>query len=414
MERRRAGQSVYIRRSTRLAALHLHQRSAPLDARERVAALASEIRSPDVVALLTCHRVEIYATLPEPADPRAELARRLGTEIDALSGAEVRVGADAAAHLFRVAAGLDSVIVGEAQIASQLRRTFDSARAGGIDPILAALFQRALHLARTVRRTTPLGAVRRSVGSLAVDEALRHVADPLRATVLVVGAGEIGKLAARALARLAARALARRVGHLLIANRDAARAAELASSIEAEAVVLDGLAAALARADVVISAADTRGTLLTRALLGSRAAHGPLVVVDIAMPRSVADDARSVAGLVYRDVDDLAVHTPDVPDAVLADAEDRCASEAASFTAWLRERESAATIRVLRERADAIREAKLARALSHLSHLSERDREVVSSLAASLTAGLLHEPIVRLRRAPEAERAARALFGIER
>ncbi|MBI2323708.1 MAG: glutamyl-tRNA reductase [Chloroflexi bacterium] len=371
-----------------------------------MAALASEIRSPDVVALLTCHRVEIYATLPEPADPRAELARRLGTEIDALSGAEVRVGADAAAHLFRVAAGLDSVIVGEAQIASQLRRTFDSARAGGIDPILAALFQRALHLARTVRRTTPLGAVRRSVGSLAVDEALRHVADPLRATVLVVGAGEIGKLAARALAR--------RVGHLLIANRDAARAAELASSIGAEAVGLGGLAAALARADVVISAADTRGTLLTRALLGSRAAHGPLVVVDIAMPRSVADDARSVAGLVYRDVDDLAVHTPDVPDAVLADAEDRCASEAASFTAWLRERESAATIRVLRERADAIREAKLARALSHLSHLSERDREVVSSLAASLTAGLLHEPIVRLRRAPEAERAARALFGIER
>lgn len=406
MEPRHADQSVYIPRSTRLTALHLHQRSAALHARERVAALAGEIRSPDAVALLTCHRVEIYAMLPEPADPRVELARRLGTETDLLSHAEVRFDAEAAAHLFRVAAGLDSVIVGEAQIALQLRRTFDRARADGIHPILAALFQRALHLARTVRTTTPLGTVRRSVGSLAVDEALRHVADPLRATVLVVGAGEIGKLAARALAR--------RVGHLIIANRDIARAAELASSIGAEAVGLDGLALTLARADVVISAADTRGTLLTRALLGSRGADRPLVVLDIAMPRSVAEDARSLAGQIYRDVDDLAVYTPDVAETVLEDAERRCVAEAASFTAWLRERESAATIRALRERADAIREAKLARALGHLSHLSDRDRDVVSSLAASLTAGLLHEPIVRLRRAPEAESAARALFGLER
>ncbi|MDE3113047.1 MAG: glutamyl-tRNA reductase [Chloroflexota bacterium] len=392
---------------SRLAALLLHQRTASLDARERLTAVAGAATpGRDLVRLLTCHRVELYAVVDAGADPRAEIASRLGSDDDVLAEARVLVDGKAAAHLFHVAAGLDSAIVGEGQIAGQVRAAYETARAGGLDPILAGLFQRALHLARTVRTTTELGLVRRSIGSLAVDEALRHVPDATRATALVVGAGEIGKLAARALAS--------RVGRLVIANRDAARAADLAGPIDADAVGLDRIADGLERADVVISAADTRGSLLTRELLAERAACRPLVLVDIAVPRSIAEDARDLPGLLYRDVDHLAAgEASAVPAAAVAAATERCAAETASFTSWLRERESADTIRALRERANEIRARQLERAMKHLGHLSERDREVVASLASGLTHALLHEPTVRMRGRPEAERAARRLFGLE-
>lgn len=390
----------------RLALLSLHQRNAGLDARERLTALAHAAPPSDrLVALLTCHRVELYAAIPAGADPRNAFAALLAADRDALAEATLRADHDAAVHLFRVALGLDSAIVGEAQIAGQLRRVYDAARDRGIDPLLAALIQRALHLARTVRASTPLGSVRRSVGSLAVDEALRHVADPARARVLVVGAGEIGKLAARALAR--------RVGVLVIANRDHAKAVELAAPLGAVAIPLAELPRAIMAADAVISAADTRGAVITRALLAERARTRPLVLVDIAVPRSVAPDARTVDGLVYRDVDDLADAGAPLDDAAIADAERRCAREADALSTWLAERDRTPTVRALRERADAIRERQLGRAMRHLGHLPDRDREVVASLASSLTHALLHEPTVRARGDVEAERAARVLFGIE-
>jgi glutamyl-tRNA reductase len=391
----------------RIGLLSLHQRAASLETRERLAALAADATPrTDAVALLTCHRVEVYAAIPADADPRACFARLLSCGDDALAEATVRTDREAALHLFRVAAGLDSAIMGEAQIANQVRRAYDAARLDGVDPLLAGLLQRALHVARTVRAGTPLGSVRRSIGSLAVDAALTHVADPARATVLVVGAGEIGKLAARALSR--------RVGRLIVANRDRGRAEAVAAGVGAEAASLADLASALERADAVISAADTRGSVLTRALLEARAADRPLVVVDIAVPRSVAEDARALAGVTYRDVDDLAADVPAVPEHVVADAERRCEAEAAAFVAWADGRERVPTLRALHERADRIRERQLARALRHLGHLAPRDREVVASLAGALTNALLHEPTVRVRQAPENERAARALFGLDR
>lgn len=392
--------------AARLVLLSLHQREASLDARERLTVVArAAAPGPDLVPLLTCHRVELYAVVDPAADPRAALAQRVASTDPVLDEARVVADAEAATHLFRVAVGLDSAIVGEGQIAGQVRRAYEEGRTRGLDPALAALLQGALHLARTIRASTELGTVRRSIGSLAVDEALRHVSDPLAATALIVGAGEIGKLAARALAR--------RVGRLVIANRDHARAVELAGPIDAEAIGLDDLDGALDRADVLISAADTRGTILTRALLEGRAARRPLVVVDIAVPRSVAEDARAMPGVLYRDVDHLAAGSSAVPPGDVAEAERRCRAAAEDHMAWLRERDSTDTIRELRERAGAIRQRQLARAMRRLGHLSERDRDVVEALATSLTNALLHEPTVRLRGRPDEERAARVLFGIE-
>ncbi|MDP9265963.1 MAG: hypothetical protein M3O91_07600, partial [Chloroflexota bacterium] len=279
-----------------LGLARLHQRDALLDARERFAATAAARVGPDLLLLSTCHRVECYVAIPPDVDRAAWVrARVLGGDDPSTASVTVETGEAAVLHIFRAAMGLDSVVRGEGQILVQLRDAYDRARAtGGLDPLLSEAVQHALHLAREVRSATSLGRIRRSVGSLAVDTVIALLARPSASTVLVVGAGEVGKLASRALAS--------RVGAVRIANRDAARGRQVAETIGAIALGLDELGGALLGADAVISAADTRGTLLTHERLEPRVARGPLVLVDVAVPRSVAEDARCLPGLVYRSV----------------------------------------------------------------------------------------------------------------
>jgi glutamyl-tRNA reductase len=387
-----------------LAAFVLHQRTASLGVRERYAIrVASLPPQPGLIAISSCHRVELYAATAHGR--HAEVVHQaLGPELaSGVTDGRWYEGEDAARHLFRVTAGLDSVVVGEGQIAGQIRRLHAEARDRGIDPVLDRVLRRALAVARELRAMT--GSHGRSVGSLAVDEALSHVPDPATATALVIGAGEIGKLSARALAR--------RVGHLVIANRDADRARALADGIAARAVGLDALAREIGAADVVISAADTRGSLLTRELLAARCARRPLVLVDIAVPRSVAEDARDLPGLLYRDVDHLAAERAAVSPELVERAEARCAEEARAFMDDLRSRSAAGTIRALRQRAEDARRRQLDRALRKLAHLSDRDRRVVEGLASSLVGAIVHEPTVALRGSPERAEAARALFRLD-
>ncbi len=197
---------------TRLVAHIVHQRDAALDTRERL--LATLLDAPGRVLLSTCHRVEIYETT-DRIEPVPEM--------------RTLVGRDAAAHLLRVAAGLDSAIAGEPQILRQVRVAYETATSD-LHPMLGRLFERALHVGREIRRATRLGDVQRSVGSLAVDDALRSLVDPESATVLVIGAGEMGKLAVRALSR--------RVARVLVANRDRARAELAAATNKAVALGL--------------------------------------------------------------------------------------------------------------------------------------------------------------------------------
>lgn len=387
----------------RFALLHLHQRAAALDARERIAAAAAAAAGPDCVVLATCHRVELYLAVPTDADPRAIVAARTGLDPDDLGALELRLDEPAVAHLFGMTCGLDSAVRGEAQIAGQVRAAYDAARAQGpVHPLLARALERALAVARDVRATLPSGE-RRSVGSLAVDEALRQLDDPAGATVLVVGAGEIGKLAARALGT--------RIGTLLIANRDPERAASIAAICAGRTVPFEALGPAIGAADAIISAADTRGAVLTAAALRARAAERPLVVVDLAVPRSVAEEARTLPGLIYRDVDDLAT-TADLPAERLEAITLRCAQAADAFAAERRERSAAQTIGDLREQAEQLRAAQLERALARLGHLPERDRRVVEALASGLVNALLHQPTLALKADPDRERAARELFGL--
>lgn len=389
-----------------LGLLRLHQRDALIDERERFAAIAAARAGPDLLLLSTCHRVECYVAIPPDVDHGAWVrARVIGDDGDTVP-AVVETGAAAVQHLFRAAMGLDSVVRGEGQILGQLRDAYDRARTtGGLHPMLSEVTQHALHIAREVRSSTSLGRVRRSVGSLAVDAVVALLPDPSAATVLVVGAGEVGKLASRALAL--------RVGAIQVANRDAARARQVAEAIGATALGLGDLDDALLGADAVISAADTRGTLLTAERLAPRTARGPLVLVDIAVPRSVGEDARSLPGLVYRSVDELDAGEEPLRDGDVALAELRCAEESRRFIRAREARAASPTIEALRERADRIRRTQLERALAKLGHLDARDRRVVEALSSALTGALMHGPTVALRDDPLKERAARELFGLE-
>ena len=385
-----------------IALFSLHQRDAGLDVRER-SLRELPPPGPDLLVLATCHRIEIAFALDGAADARAAIARRLGSE-PPVEGT-LRTGVEAARQLLRVACGLDSVVRGEGQILGQLRRAFDAARSdGGLDPALALLARRAIELGRELRRTTPLGAVRRSLGSLAVDAALDGLADPQTAGILIVGAGEMGKLALRALAR--------RAGVVFVANRDAERAAGLAAAHGAVALPLADIETVLDRVAAVIAAADTRGTVLTADRIRRRAARGPFTIVDLAVPRSVAAEARGIPGLRYVDVDGLAGVGSQLDPEIVAELERRCATTADAILHELGTRRAAPTIRALRARAEEIRRIHLDRALSRLAHLSPRDRQVVESLSEGLAHALMHEPTVRLREEPDRERAARDLFAL--
>ena len=366
--------------------------------RERLAATVPQAVRRGALALVTCHRVEVFACLPADVDPRAWLGGS-----GALDAIVVRTEAAAVTHLFRVAAGLDSAIPGERQILGQLRRAYAD-REAAYPALLSAAVERALHHGRLLRARTPLGSVTRSIGSLAVDGLLRELHEPSRATILVVGAGEVGKLASRALRR--------RVRRILVVSRSGQSARQVAAVADGEAVALEDIAEALDAADGVISAADTRGAVLTVDLLRARAERGRLVIVDIAMPRSVAADARSLDGLRYRSVDDLRSEVTVSPE-VIAECEEACRLAAALFIRESAARQAAPVIAALHARADDVRRHHLDRALAKLGHLSPRDQEVVAGLAQALARGLLHEPTAALREKPSRADAARELFGIE-
>jgi len=364
----------------RLVAFAWHQRTSPIDTRERL--LGALTGGEDRVLLSTCHRVELYAALAEGDDPCRWL-RSLGVRANDADAATLREGASALAHLFAVASGLDSAVVGEPQILAQVRRAAVAAR----HPLLVAALARALFVGRAVRAETGVSSTR-SVGSLAVDALLGELVDPTAATVLVIGAGEMGKLALRALVR--------RVGSVVVANRDLARATALAETHGARAIGLDEVERYVSRAAAVLSAADTRGAVLTAPVVARRLRRGAISVLDIAVPRSVDADARALLGTAYRSVDDLPGARAGVPDRVLAAARARCEREASRFLD-ARHPERAAAIRQLRGRAEVVRAAKLERAMRRLGHLSERDRGVVAALSRNITNALLHEPTVALR-----------------
>jgi glutamyl-tRNA reductase len=402
----------------------LSHQSTPIAVRERAflplseaAALARELAADgEAVCLSTCNRTELYLVGPD-AEERAlaALTRVSGLPEEELQGVVYRLRDEAAAlHLFRVAAGLDSMVPGEGEILGQVREAYE---AGAPGAILDRLFRQALHAGKKARAETAIGESPASVSSAAAALAQQVFGDLDGCRVLLVGAGHVAELTARSLA-------ARGASIAFVANRSPQRAHELAGRFGAEAIRLEEAADRLAGVDVLLSATGSPERTLTRghveAALRDRKGR-PLFLIDLAVPRNLDPEIHEVDGCFLYDIDDL----ESVVAAGLAGrrreaarAEAIVATEAERFRAWHASREVVPEIASLRAWAEEIRAAELERARARLG-LSDDQHAAVESVTAQIVAKLLHLPTVRLKEAAAGANsgsyaeAVRHLFGLD-
>jgi glutamyl-tRNA reductase len=404
----------------RLALVGTSHRLAPVEVRERVAFdregagwVARELAGvqSEVVCLSTCNRTEVYVAAADADDAEA-IAERL---FDEAVPSVYRLGDEAAAlHLFRVAAGLDSLVPGEGEILGQVRSAYE---AGAPGPVLDRLFRQALHTGRKVRAQTRIAESPASVSAAAAALAQQVFGDLDGRRILLVGAGKVSELAARNL-------LSRGGEIAFVANRSADRASELAGRLGAEPLPLARVRAELVSADVVLSSTSARGFVVSRADVAAAlpARRGrPLFLIDLAVPRDLDPAIHELEGCFLYDVDDL--------EAVVADslagrrreaerAEAIVADEARRFHAWQASLEVVPAITSLRARAEEIRAAELAKADRRLAQLSDGERRAVEALTAQIVNKLLHLPTVRMKEAAVTAdgvvyaEAVRHLFGL--
>ena len=396
----------------KLALAGVSHHTASIELRERVAidldsaaTLARELAHGDAAAheavvLSTCNRTELYLAsddgerLVELAD--GALLALAGSDADALAPVAYRLADESAAlHLFRVAAGLDSLVPGEGEILGQVRDAFE---AGAPGPLLDRTFRMALHAGRRARIETAIGESPASVPSAAAALAQQVFEGLDGRRVVLVGAGRTSELTARNLR-------SRGATIATVVNRTVDRAERLASSLGAGAASLGELATALADADIVVSSTSAPGFVLTADELAPalRARRGrPVLFVDLAVPRDIDPSLASIDGCFVYDVDDLeAVVSASLQGrrAEAVRAERIVAAEAERFRAWQASLAVVPAIASLRALEEEIRASELARVEARLGRLPESDRAVVDTVTAQIVNKLLHLPTVRMKEA---------------
>ncbi|MEA2276800.1 MAG: glutamyl-tRNA reductase [Solirubrobacteraceae bacterium] len=415
-----------------LVVVGVSHRTAPVAFRERLALLgaaADELLAEvthhpavtEAVTLATCNRTELYLASDPVEGERvalAALARRAGVTPAVLRrhGYVLR-GAEVAGHLFAVASGLESAVVGEGQILGQVRRAHELAlECGTAGTLTSRLFTDAVSAGRRVRAQTPIARAGVSVSSVAVEIARDHLGDLASRRVLVVGTGRSGELTAKALAD-------RGVAVVVLANRCERRAEELAARYGV-AIPLAELARELEQADVVITATASPHQLITRddvaAAMAARDGR-PLLIVDLALPRDVEPAVGELDGVTLADLDDVqrrstvnlsARREHAGPAAAIA------AAEAERFERWRAGLAAAPTIAALHGRAQDVVEGVLRENAGRWESASIADRRRIEALARAIAQRLLHEPTAQLRRAAQdadedALRLARGLFALD-
>ncbi|GAA0543353.1 glutamyl-tRNA reductase [Paractinoplanes ferrugineus] len=349
----------------------------------------------EAVLLSTCNRVEIYAAVSGfhggLGDVCNVLAEASGIPATELAG-HLYVHYDEAAvlHSFRVSAGLDSMVVGEAQILGQLRDAYHSAtESDTAGRLLHELMQQALRVGKRAHAETGIDKAGQSVVTAALEVASSYLGDLDGKSALVIGAGAMGALTVATLTRAG-------IGPVRITNRSGARADRLAEAYGAVAVPFADLDLALREADLVISATASTEPVLTRDRLASA---GPLVVLDLAVPRDVAPDVTGLDGITIIDIDSLATSRRALPAAAdTAAVEQIVTAEVDHFLGWLRGTEIAPTVAALRTRAEDIVSAELRKLWSRKPEFTEEQRGEVSRTLHRVVQQLLHSPTVRVRR----------------
>jgi len=391
----------------------VNHRTAPVAVREKLSFSGSSLKealsrlkaSPVIdgcVVLSTCNRTEIYAAPLELDEGLnaiwAFLSRWSGASISEVKNyTYVHSLYDTIRHLFRVAAGLDSMLLGETQILGQVRDAYRSAcDCGATNRVLNTLFQQAITVGKRVRTETGIDRNAVSISYAAVELARQNLGSLDGRSVLIIGAGKMSGLTAGYL-------VANGVSGVIVSNRSYDRAAELAAQFNGRAVRFDELYKYMEKADIVISCTAAshcvvRAGELARVMEQRRGRK--IMLVDIAVPRDIEPEAGRLDGVSLFDIDDL----KNVVDQNLEErrqaafqAEEIIEEELAEFMQWLSTQFVVPTIAALKKWGEEIKEAELRRALNRLGEMSEHDRKVICSLAGAIVNRILHVPVAQLK-----------------
>jgi glutamyl-tRNA reductase len=390
----------------------VNHRTAPVEVRERLALSSDQIADAlpilhnyvnKGVILSTCNRTEVYC-LAEKTDT---LTQKIGRFFSQLSDLPIFVvtsflytyqGEAAVRHLFRVACGLDSMILGEAQILGQVRGARDRARANGsLNHLLTNLFHHAVRVGRRVRSDTEISRNAASVSSAGVAMARRAYGKDLSsASILVIGAGRMAKRAAKTFLDSGA-------SRVIVANRTYENAVNMTTRMNVSPHHFEELGEALAASDIVLSATAAPDYVLTQEQIiqaMQKRQDQPLYLVDIGVPRNIDPRAGKVKNVTLYDIDDLRAAS----NASLAQRQEEVAKveaiierQVAKFMAWWNSLDAIPTIVALRGRAEAIRQAEMAKTLKRMPQLSEEEQARINALTRSIVNKILHQPIVHLK-----------------
>jgi glutamyl-tRNA reductase len=419
------------RASALLTLVGLDHHSAPVELRERLSVegndLSALLRSlheeplAEAVVVSTCHRLEVYAISADTERAQQAIVERLAAPLAVapdtlMESLYTLTGAGAARHLARVAAGLESVVIGESQIQGQVADALQAAHATQTaGPHLARLFATALHTGKRVRSETDIGRHSLSVGHAAAQLVARELGDLAGRRVAVVGAGEMAALAMQALR-------ARGAHDLHVVSRTYERAHALAGRYQATASPWSERSRALENAHAIVVATRAPHLLLRAEDFAQGASDARPVVVDISVPRAVDPAVRSLTGLRLYDIDDLqaiVAERQQLRHEEIALVEEIVEQELAGYLAWERTRRVAPAITALRQQAQVVAQAEVERALRRAPELDVREQEILREMAHRIVNKLLHSPTVTLKeRAARGEHraylhAARNLFALE-
>jgi glutamyl-tRNA reductase len=394
-----------------LSLVGVNHNAAPLAVREKVAVRADKLddalaqlrsRIPCGVILSTCNRTEIYAA--DTGSYRAEeasldfmKARASIPDEGLLPYVHLSGDRDAAEHLFRVAGGLESMIVGEFEVLGQVKRALEAAeKAGMVDLPLRYLFQNAIRVGRRLRRETGISKNALSVSSVAVELAAGIIGDLERCRMLVIGTGEAGRLVAKA-------ARDRNISRVVVLGRTRERAAALAEQLGGVPIGAGDLGEELPAIDLVITCSGAPHPVLDVACVEEvmRDRPGsPMVIIDIAMPRNVAPETASIRGVFLYNIDDLTEISDSnrkQREVDVLQAEEILRGEMDRFVSWWQDLQVRPVVRALMSKAEEIRSAQLDRLLKKLPPLSPEERESLEAMTRSIVSKILKEPVHYLK-----------------
>jgi len=417
-----------------LVVVGLNHKTAPVEIREKLAVpegnlpkALEALRACHWVAecciLSTCNRTEIYAVTARHEDE--EVLIQFVSDYHGMPRASFQDhlyrhrGHKAVEHLFSVAAGIDSMMVGENQILSQVKNAFCIAdESDSTKAILNNLFQQALSVGKRARTETDISRGAFSIGYGAVELARSIFGSLSGRTTLVLGAGKMGELTAKHLARAGA-------ASVIVANRTFSRAEEVAAKLGGRAVPFDSIHEAMAHADIVIGSTGSSEPVLKREEMAKimRLRHDrPIFLIDIAVPRDVEPAVSELENVFLYDIDDLEAlvqQSNAERQKEIEKVQEVVAEETRKFAAWMRTLEAVPLIKLLRERLDDLQDSEWQRYSGKLAHLSEKDKETVRAIMQSLVNKITHSPLVKIKEYAASSNGyekldvARELFGVE-